>query len=236
MEDIFDIKFTFERKIRDNVIYMFSNKQGGAYNVFGYHWQCFAWAAVIGFLRNERKELVSPLADKVFNLRTMMNNEGEKVARALICMAIARAGTLDIMKNPADAINLINEYANGGFYHIMKLMENGENSFKDLEKVKQEIFSRNYDIDGVSKPAPQVEEYVVPEEAYSKKEEPNPIVEGVVAEKLSAPRKSHRWTFKEEKDLVGYYQAGMTIDQLARLFGKDEEAVREKLTQKGISI
>ena len=66
-----------------------------------------------------------------------------------ICLAIAKAGSLDIMKNPSDAINLINEYANGGFYHIMKLMENGENSFNDLEKVKQEIFSRNYDDNGL---------------------------------------------------------------------------------------
>ena len=167
----------------------------------------------------------------------MMNNHGEKDAQAIICLAIAKAGTLDIMKKPAEAINLINEYANGGFYHIMKLMENGENSFNDLEKVKQEIFSRNYDFNGVSQPARQVEEYVVPEEAYNKKEaEQEPMVEEVVTEKLSAPRKSHRWTFKEEKDLMGYYQAGMTIDQLARLFGKDEEAVKEKLAQKGFEV
>ena len=33
-----------------------------------------------------------------------------------------------------------------------------------------------------------------------------------------------------------YYQAGMTIDQLAKLFGKDEDAVREKLAQKGIAV
>jgi hypothetical protein len=113
-------------------------------------------------------------------------------------------------------------------------MENGENSFNDLEKVKQEIFSRNYDDNGVSQPIPQVEEYVVPEEAYSKKEtEPEPMAEEVVAESIVIPRKSRRWTFKEEKDLVGYYQAGMTIDQLARLFGKDEDAVKEKLEQKG---
>ena len=167
----------------------------------------------------------------------MKGNGGEKDAQALICMCIARTGSVDIMKTPSDAIQVISEYANGGFYHIMKLMENGENSFNDLEKVKQEIFSRNYDDNGVSQPTPQVEEYVVPEEAYSKKDvEPEPAVEQVVAERLATPRKSHRWTFKEEKDLVGYYQAGMTIDQLARLFGKDEDAVREKLAQKGISI
>ncbi len=205
--------------------------------MFSFHWQCFVWAAIIGFLRNERRPLVPPIADKPFSLNTMMNNHGEKDAQALICLAIAKAGSLDIMKNPVDAINLINEYANGGFYHIMKLMENGENSFNDLEKVKQEIFSRNYDIDGVPQPIQSVEEYVVPEETYSQKvTEPESALEEIVTTAPASPRKSRRWTFREEKDLVAYYQAGMTIDQLARLFGKDEDIVIEKLVQKGFTI
>lgn len=187
------------------------------------------WAAIIGFLRNEKRPLTPPIADKPFSLNTMFNNGGEKDAQALICLAIAKAGSLDIMKNPTDAINLINEYANGGFYHIMKLMENGENSFNDLEKVKQEIFSRNYDILGTEMPKVEAESYVVPEEDYNRKEKiKEDVVEEPVPEILtSSPRKSRRWTFKEEKDLVGYYQAGMTIDQLAKLFGKDEDAVKE---------
>lgn len=238
MDDIYDIKFSFERKVKDEVITKFSNKQGGDYNVFAYHWQCFAWAAVIGFLRNERLKLTPPIADKPFSLNTMKNNDGEKVAQALICLAIAKAGTLDIMKNPQDAINLINEYANGGFYHIMKLMENGENSFNDLEKVKQEIFSRNYDISGTMLSEAEPEAYGIPkEESYQKHETKEEVVEETVPEKqIQIPRKYHRWTFKEEKELVGYYQAGMTINQLARLFGKDEEAVKEKLAQKGITV
>ena len=234
MDNIFELRFSFEQKTKDEVIYKFSNKQGGDFNVFSYHWQCFVWAAIIGFLRNEPRKLTPPIADRPFSLNTMMNNGGEKDAQALICLAIAKAGSLDIMKNPADAINLINEYANGGFYHIMKLMENGENSFNDLEKVKQEIFSRNYDVYGVSQPALQVEEYVVPEEAYNKKEKPDFLDEEVVAEPTITPRKSHRWTFKEEKDLVGYYQAGMTIDQLANLFDTDDDSIRDKLRQKGL--
>lgn len=40
MENIFEIKFSFEQNVKDNVILKFSNKQGGAYNVFSYHWQC----------------------------------------------------------------------------------------------------------------------------------------------------------------------------------------------------
>lgn len=236
MDNIFELRFSFEQKTKDEVIYKFSNKQGGDYNVFSYHWQCFVWAAIIGFLRNERRPLAPPIADKPFSLNTMMNNHGEKDAQALICLAIAKAGTLDIMKNPSNAINLINEYANGGFYHIMKLMKNGENNFNDLEKVKQEIFSRNYDVDDLPMLVLPAEEYVVPEEAYRLKEKELEPEEKIVATAPETPRKSRRWTLKEEKDLVGYYQAGMTIDQLARLFEKDEKAIIEKLAQKGLEV
>jgi hypothetical protein len=143
MEDIFEIRFSFEQKMKDEIIVKFSNKQGGDFNVFSYHWQCFAWAAVIGFFYEQRRALKAPIADRPFNLNTMRNNSGEKIAQALLCMCIAKAGTLDILKEPNNAISLINEYANGGFYYIQKLMDNGENSFNDLEKVKQEIFKRD---------------------------------------------------------------------------------------------
>lgn len=142
MENIFEIKFSFEQKLKDDVIVKFANKQGGDFNVFSYHWQCFAWAAVIGFFYCKPKPLQSPLADKPFSLNTMWNNDGEKDAQALLCMCIAKAGSLDILKDPQKAIELINEYANAGFYYILKMTENGENTFNDLEKVKQEIFSR----------------------------------------------------------------------------------------------
>lgn len=236
MDNIFEIKFSFEQRIKDDVIYKFSNKQGGDYNVFSFHWQCFVWAAIIGFLRDERRSLTPPIADKPFSLNTMFNNGGEKDAQALICLAIAKAGSLDIMKKPSEAINLINEYANGGFYHILKLMENGENTFNDLEKVKQEIFSRNYDISGAESSKVEREQYVVPEEAYNQNEEQKEELEEVLTPPISAysPRKSNRWTANEEKDLIGYYNAGMTIDQLSRLFGKNEEVVKAKLVQRGV--
>lgn len=143
MDDIYDIKFPIESEVKENVILKFSNKQGGAYNIFSYYWQCFVWAATIGFLRNERLPL-APGSERIFNLNTMRANDGEKDAQALICMCIARAGSVDILKDPSSVIQAISEYANGGFHHIMKLMGNGENTFNDLEKVKQEIFSRDY--------------------------------------------------------------------------------------------
>ena len=237
MADIFEIKFPIESGVKEKVIVSFSTKQGGDFAIFSYYWQCFVWAATIGFLRNDPRELKSPI-ERIFSLNTMKGNGGEKAAHALICMCIARCGSLDIMKDPELAIKRISEYANGGFYYIMKLMENGENSFNDLEKVKQEIFSRNYDDNGLLQPAPKIEEYVVPEEEYNKKvEDDEPDIEVNTQEApMKAERKSHRWSLSQEKDLLGYYQAGMTIDQLAKLFGKDEDAVREKLAQKGITI
>lgn len=142
MEDIFEIKFTFEQKVKDDIIVKFSNKQGGDFNVFSYHWQCFAWAAVIGFIYDQKRALQSPLADRPFSLNTMRNNNGEKIAQSLLCMCVSKTGSLDILKEPKKAIDLINEYANGGFYYIQNLIDNGENTFNDLEKVKQEIFKR----------------------------------------------------------------------------------------------
>jgi hypothetical protein len=142
MENIFEIKFTFEQKMKESIVEKFATKQGGNFNVFTYHWQCFAWAATIGFFYDEKRVLTSPLADKPFNLNTMRNNNGDKVVQALICLCISKSGSLDILAEPKDAIELINQYANGGFYYIQKLMDNGENSFNDLEKIKQEIFNR----------------------------------------------------------------------------------------------
>lgn len=250
MENIFELKFSFEQKTKDNVIYKFSNKQGGSYNVFGYHWQCFVWAAIIGFLRNERRPLTPPIADKTFSLKTMRNNDGEKDAMALICLAIAKAGTLDIMKDPNDAINLINEYANGGFYHIMKLIENGENNFNDLEKVKQEIFSRDYTKAVDSKEEFHVhevgsvtlEDFLLPQldeaaaqQAAQDFEDENPYQEVTPEEKSKSFKKvRHRWTTREVDELRSYYEQGMTVDQLVAFLGRSAENITIQLQKIGL--
>jgi len=216
MENIFDIKFTYEQYVRDRVILKFSNKQGGDYNVFSSYWQCFAWAAVIGFLRDERKPLGSPLADRPFSLRTMQNNEGEKVAQALICMCIAKNESLDIMKNPTEAINMINEYANAGFYHILKLIETGENSFNDMQQVLKEIFSRGEKTKKDTKKEEVLEQAEIT---------PKPIVESPTV----STKKTARWRTTEVRDLIRYFKQGMTLEQLAATFNKSVESVIECL-------
>ena len=36
MDDIFDFRFAFEQKVKEEVIDVFSDKQGGQYGVFNY--------------------------------------------------------------------------------------------------------------------------------------------------------------------------------------------------------
>lgn len=221
MENIFDIRFTYEQNVRDNVILKFSNKQGGDYNVFSSYWQCFAWAAVIGFLRDERKPLGSPLADRPFSLRTMKNNEGEKVAQALICMCIAKNNSLDIMKNPTEAINMINEYANAGFYYILKLIETGENSFNDMQQVLKEIFSRGE----IAKSENDSEEIAIETVGVASETMAVTPMDSMLKEK----KKTVRWRTTELRDLIKYYKQGMSVEQLSATFDKPEESVIECL-------
>ncbi len=142
MEEIYNIKFSYEKKIREGIMTSLSNVQGGKFYVFASLWECFAWAAIIGFMHDKKKPL-GALSDKPFNLHTMKNNGGEKIANALVCLCITKAKSLEILKQPEAVIAMINEYANGGFYYIQSLIDSGENPFRSFEDVKQEIFSRD---------------------------------------------------------------------------------------------
>lgn len=232
MENIFELRFSFEQKTKDEVIYKFSNKQGGSYNVFGYHWQCFVWAAVIGFLRDERRPLTPPIADKTFSLKTMRNNEGEKDAMALICLAIAKAGTLDVMKDPNEAITLINEYANGGFYHIMKLIANGENTFNDLEKVKQEIFSRDYDVTSVSFVETE-EENVADEDFVADKQETEVNNQDLFDDEASRLEAEKPWKEDDIDRLKMFYENEMPISRISERLKKSLYSVQYQLALLG---
>lgn len=141
MEEIYNIKFSYEKKIREGIMTSLSNVQGGKFYVFASLWECFAWAAIIGFM-HDKKQPLGALSDKPFNLHTMKNNGGEKIANALVCLCITKAKSLEILKQPEAVVAMINEYANGGFYYIQSLIDAGENPFRSFEDVKQEIFSR----------------------------------------------------------------------------------------------
>lgn len=231
MQSIFDIKFPIEQKIKEDVILKFSTKQGGSYNIFSYYWQCFVWAATIGFLRKEKRPL-APGTERIFSLGTIRSSGGEKAAQGLICMCIASYGSVEILKDPEEFIRNISEYANGGFYHIMQLMQTGENSFNDFEKVKQEIFSRNY---GGDTPAPSIARSA----AIEQQEEPfaDEVREEVPVKSIDEaplPKVRSRWGVKETGELKSYFAQGLTIEQLAGFFSRSENDVKSQLEKLGL--
>lgn len=223
MNEIFEIKFPIELVVKEKVILKFSNKQGGDYNIFSYYWQCFVWAATIGFLRNERRTLASG-TERIFSLKTMMGNDGERDAQALICMCIARYGSIDIMKEPQEAIRFISEYANAGFYHIMQLMENGENTFNDMEKVKQEIFAREYDDNQNTAMVGSVEDdYVVPEATYEQ-----PVYQELPSDT------EHPWTNEELEILYAYHDNNAEVSRIAERLRRSVVSVEKKMASLGL--
>lgn len=230
MQSIFDIKFPIEQKVKEEVILKFSTKQGGSYNIFSYYWQCFVWAATIGFLRKEKRPLATG-TERIFSLGTIRSSGGEKAAQGLICMCIASYGSVEILKDPEEFIRSISEYANGGFYHIMQLMQTGENSFNDFEKVKQEIFSRNY---GGNTPTPVIarSEEIEPEETPT-----DEITEEVpikTQEDAPQPKARSRWSVKEIGELKSYFAKGLTVEQLAGFFSRSENDVKSQLEKLGL--
>lgn len=232
MADIFEIKFPIEAKAKENVILKFSNKQGGDYNIFSQYWQCFVWAATIGFLRNESRP-IAPGSERIFTLNTMIGNNGEKDARALICMCIARTGSLEIMKKPDEAIRVIAEYANGGFDHIMKLMENGENTFNDFEKVKQEIFGREYS-NNVSSSKLNNQSVLIEEEVTFDSTAFEAAVQDIqeaVPEKVAPIPTKRRWSVKEVSDLKNLYANGLSVEKIAKFLNRTEDDVNEQLNK-----
>ena len=230
MQSIFDIKFPIEQKVKEEVILKFSTKQGGSYNIFSYYWQCFVWAATIGFLRKEKRPLATG-TERIFSLGTIRSSGGEKAAQGLICMCIASYGSVDILKDPEEFIRNISEYANGGFYHIMQLMQTGENSFNDFEKVKQEIFSRNYGED-IPTPITARFEEIEPEKAITNEVKKEVLIKTPVEKPQSKAR--NRWSVKEIGELKSYFTKGLTVKQLAGFFNRSENDIKNQLEKLGL--
>ena len=227
MDTIFTTKFTYEKKTKESVVLKFSNKQGGDYFVFNYYWQSFAWAAIIGFIHDLRKPLQSPMADRDFSFNTMRNGGGEKIVEALICLCIAKSGTVDIFKEPSRVIEMINEYANGGFYYIMDKLDK-EGMVNDFDWVKQEIFTREEIAAQSNEEEFDIDALIGEVDSEAFEAAMHDIQETVPEKAVPAPTK-RRWSINEVSDLKNFYAQGLTVEKIAKFFNRTEEDVTEQL-------
>ena len=132
-------------KIRD----LFSRKQESLARqddkFFSKYWQVYAWAAIIGFINNKRA-LNSDLHNKTSFQYQMIRNGSERVANALVLMAIAKiegATSEEILKS-RKLLTIISEYAEGGAKHVLEIRQTqgSKEKFNYSDDFFYEIFER----------------------------------------------------------------------------------------------
>jgi dnd system-associated protein 4 len=123
---------------KDSVIVKLSKKQaeeGGDRKFFNQYWQPFAWAAMLGYKSNRRVP-ISGRADSDMFKFIVINNQAPNILKALITIAIGKLDDdenvefqLKKLKDPSIIVNIINEYANGGFDIINRKLKDEPDYF-----------------------------------------------------------------------------------------------------------
>lgn len=144
LSELSGIKPRYEVRYRESIINRYAEPRGNVNNrpTFSQLWQCYAWAAVLGFIHDRRRAFDSP-TDAAFPFGTITNN-GPLVAKALICAALAKADTgIEVLRTPKEIITLIEEYANGGFDYISETLDQkGKFHFDDFNNMLIEVRDR----------------------------------------------------------------------------------------------
>ena len=133
---------------KDSIIVKLSKKQaeeGGDRKFFNQYWQPFAWAAVLGFKNDRRIPLEGKTDSDMFKF-SVMNNQAPDILKALIIMAIGKFDNnenieyqLKKLKKADIIVNIINEYANGGFEIISRKLKEDPDYFYDHNKFIEDL-------------------------------------------------------------------------------------------------
>lgn len=144
LADLYNIKTRYEKKNR-KIMESYSEIRGSleGRKVFSQLWQCYAWATILGFINDRRRKLDSPF-DSAFDMGVIHNN-GETVCKALMCLGMSKAEDgYDCLKDPKLLVEVIEEYANGGFDYIAEMLaEKGESYLDSFPAFLNELLDRS---------------------------------------------------------------------------------------------
>lgn len=144
LSDIAVLKPRYEARYRTDIIDRYAEVRGQVSNrpIFSQLWQCYAWAAVLGFIHDRRRPLDAPTGD-AFAFSTIRDN-GPLVHKTLICAALAKAEAgIDVLREPREIIRIIEEYANGGFDLIAEMLDDkGKTHFDNFDNMLNELMKR----------------------------------------------------------------------------------------------
>lgn len=133
---------------KDTVIIKLSKKQteeGGDRKFFNQYWQPFSWAAILGFKNNRKVPLDGKTDSDIFKF-SVINNQAPNILKALIISAIGKLDDdenieyqLKKIKDPSIIVNIINEYANGGFEIINRKLKDDPDYFYEHNKFIEDL-------------------------------------------------------------------------------------------------
>lgn len=111
---------------------------------FSQYWQGYAWAAILGFIKNRSRDLDSKTKNSSFRFQ-VISNQSPRIANALVLMAIAKSGKdIEVVKEPEVLAKIISEYAKGGAEFIKEVRETPgmENYFDSEDDFRNELLDR----------------------------------------------------------------------------------------------
>ena len=138
-------------EFKENIIEKLSRKQaekGGERQFFNQYWQPFVWAAITGFIKNHRTPINGKSDNNTFSYTTL-NNQAPDILKSLIIMAIGKFDLknnieeeIELLKEPSEIVNIIDEYANGGFEIISRKLEQDPDYFYEHNIFIEDLLDR----------------------------------------------------------------------------------------------
>lgn len=131
---------------RESIMNKLSDVQGSQRDTerrkyFSQLWECYTWAAIIGFINDKRVPL-SGATDNAFKFSVIYNNGGE-LADALILLSMSKSDKgYKALIDADEIIKVIEEYANGGFEIIQSLLREDEDYFNNPDTFIEELLER----------------------------------------------------------------------------------------------
>lgn len=112
----------YDSTLKENVIDKFCKKQGEITSsnneFFSQHWQGFAWATVLGIIKNKRLKLDNSKYSS-FKMN-VISNQSSLIFESLILIAISKSDDWsELLDHPSSIVEILSEYAKGGAQHII---------------------------------------------------------------------------------------------------------------------
>jgi len=110
--------------------------------VFSYYWQCYAYAAIRGFISGKPKQL-SGKTESPFQFSTVYNGSILIAQTLVTCTLGVTEEAKQLLIDNSKFIQVIDEYANAGFGIIaLEMKEKGEDYFDEIQNYLAEIENR----------------------------------------------------------------------------------------------